>query len=384
MRITHLCLAGTITDGWTYQENLITKYHKKMGHDVSIITSNWIYDANYKPLKSLENDYINSDGVHVIRLQIKNKDSLSYKFKRYSGIEQSLDTLNPDVLFIHGCQFLDIDVIVKYLKNHNSIRVYIDNHADFSNSATNPISRYLLHGIIWKKRANLIEPYVKKFYGVLPARVNFLINVYHLPKEKVELLVMGVDDDIAKVSLSKETKMKTRKKYGINDKDLLVVSGGKIDKAKWQTLLLMDAFKNINIENAKLVIFGPVIEELKTDVIEKCNDHIQYIGWLDSKDSTDLFAAADLVVFPGRHSVFWEQVAGMGIPMVCKHWEGTTHIDVGGNAAFLYEDSEKEIESCLKKILGNEHELKNMKEVAINKAAKVFSYQEIAKKSIDS
>ena len=41
----------------------------------------------------------------------------------------------------------------------------------------------------------MINPYVNKFYGVLPARVDFLINEYKLPKNKVELLVMGADDD---------------------------------------------------------------------------------------------------------------------------------------------------------------------------------------------
>ena len=43
--------------------------------------------------------------------------------------------------------------------------------------------------------------------------------------------------------------------------------------------------------------------------------------------------------------MFWEQVAGMGIPMVCKYWEGTTHVDCGGNVKFLYRDSVEEIKS---------------------------------------
>ena len=43
MKIVHVCLAGIgVTDGWTYQENLLTKYHKKLGHDVTIITSQWV------------------------------------------------------------------------------------------------------------------------------------------------------------------------------------------------------------------------------------------------------------------------------------------------------------------------------------------------------
>lgn len=383
MKITHLCLAGTITDGWTYQENLISKYHKKLGLEVSIITSNWIFDNNHKAIKAPESDYYNSDGIRIIRLQIKNKDSLDYKFKRYSGVSEALENLAPDILFIHGCQFLDIQVIVKYLKKNRSVRLYIDNHADFSNSATNFLSRYILHGIIWKYYAHMIEPYAIKFYGVLPARVEFLKNVYKLPAEKVELLVMGVDDELAASALSEETRKETRDRYGIGIDELLIVSGGKIDKAKWQTLLLMDAFNNLCNENAKLIIFGPIVDELKEEVLSKCNDKVQYIGWLNSKDSTNLFGAADLVVFPGRHSVFWEQVAGLGIPMICKYWDGTTHVDVGGNVVFLKEDSQNEIEQVLNSIIGNREVLQEMKTIAQTKAKRFFSYYEIAKKSID-
>ena len=37
-----------------------------------------------------------------------------------------------------------------------------------------------------------------------------------------------------------------------------------------------------------------------------------------SKDSYDYFEASDLVVFPGCHSVMWEQVTGQGKPMLVK------------------------------------------------------------------
>ena len=32
MKIVHICLCGAMTDGFNYQENVITKYHKKMGY----------------------------------------------------------------------------------------------------------------------------------------------------------------------------------------------------------------------------------------------------------------------------------------------------------------------------------------------------------------
>lgn len=79
----------------------------------------------------------------------------------------------------------------------------MDNHSDFSNSARNWLSKNVLHKIVWRTMAKN-RTICKKFYGVLPARVDFLIDVYNLPKEKCELLVMGADDDLVKRTKSQK------------------------------------------------------------------------------------------------------------------------------------------------------------------------------------
>ena len=110
---------------------------------------------------------------------------------------------------------------------------------------------------------------------------------------------------------------------------------------------------------------------------------VQYIGWVDASQSYDLFAAADLVVFPGRHSVFWEQVTGQGIPMIVKDWPGTHHVDLGGNVLFLHEDSAKEIEEKIRQVAFDKEYYSKMKKVAEKKGMQVFSYREIAKRAIE-
>lgn len=383
MNITHLCLAGMITDGWTYQENLLISYHIKMGYDVSVITSQWVYETGSKLVKTKNNNYVSTEGAHYIRLPIKNRDKINNRFKRYTGIVEALDITQPDILFVHGLQFLDISIIANYIKAHSNIRLYVDNHSDFSNSGKNWLSKNVLHGIIWKHYAQLIETYTYKFYGVLPARVDFLKCVYGLPDEKCELLVMGADDEQVKEAAQPEMRKSVREKYEISDDDFLVVTGGKIDKWKTQTLLLMKAIQNINKENVKLIVFGSVSQELQMQVQQLVDGvKVQYIGWIQSKDSYKYFGAADLAVFPGRHSVFWEQVTGQGIPMIVKDWPGTHHVDLGGNVKFLKEDSDKEIQSAIEQLLDNPDEYKKMKQVAMDKGMQVFSYKNIAKRAL--
>ena len=381
MKLVHLCLVGAYNEGWTYQENLLSKYHARLGYDVTLLCIPLEYNQGKLQVSS-ETDYVNRDGVHVIRMP--EKINIKNRIVFHKGVSQTLDRISPDILFIHGCQFWDIGEVTKYLKNHSNIAAYVDNHADFSNSATNWLTKNILHKRIWRYGANKIAPYVKRFYGVLPARVDFLTEVYHLPKEKCELLVMGADDELVEKAMQPEVRQKIRREYGIENKDFLIVTGGKIDQWKTQTLLLMEAVQKMKHNNVKLIVFGSVSDELKEKVRSLSDGKkVQYIGWIDADQSYNYFAASDLVVFPGRHSVFWEQVAGQGIPMIVKDWPGTHHVDLGGNVTFLEEDSVDEIMSKIIMIVNDTDRYVFMKKVAEKAGKKIFSYREIAKRAIE-
>lgn len=331
-----------------------------------------------------EKNYTNEDGVYIVRLPIKGGRHIHYRFKRYENLIESIQKLNPEILFIHGLSFLDISIIADFLKDHREIITYIDNHADFSNSATNWLSKNILHKMIWKYYAHKIEPYTKKFYGVLPARVDFLREVYDLPMEKCEFLSMGSDDELVEEAAKPEIRAKIRKKYGIQEDDFLIMTGGKIDQWKTQILLLMEAVQNVKETKVKLIVFGSVVSELKARVNALADGKkVQYIGWIGAKETYYFFSAADLVVFPGRHSVFWEQVAGQGIPMLVKDWPGTHHVDLGGNVGFLYRDDVNEMQEYIMKLINDSKLYETMAKCALDKRKKKFSYNYIAQKGIE-
>lgn len=385
MKIVHLCLGAFYPDNYSYQENMLPKFHKQQGHEVEVIASLETFDEHGNPTYYPDaKTYLNEYGIKVTRLLFRKPVSIYKKLKRYVGLYEALLSANPQLIFIHNCQFLDIDIVCRYLKQHKDVIVYVDNHADFSNSATNTLSRTILHGIIWKRCAQKISPYTKKFYGVLPARVDFLTEVYKLPKEKCELLVMGADDELVESASKQSVRKEIRGKYNIAQDDFLVMTGGKIDAFKTQTLLLMEAVHKIDNPKLKLIVFGSVTEDLM-DRVKTLADgvKVQYIGWVDAKDSYQYFASSDLVVFPGRHSVFWEQVAAQGIPMLCKKWDGTTHVDLGGNVHFLTEDSVDEVQSNIERLCSFSAEYAEMKKIAVEKGMKTFAYSDIAKRSIE-
>lgn len=382
MKILHIGFSP-VTDGWNYQDNLLPKYHYKLGHEVWYITGQWVWGDDGKLRRITESDYYNKDGVKIIRLPEKYDKPYTNKFKRFVNIYATISRIEPDVLFIHGCQFIDIKVIVKYLKKYPNVVAYVDNHADFSNSATNWLSKNILHRMIWKHYAQLILPYTKKFYGVLPARVDFLKDIYKIPKEKIKLLMMGVDDDLVGKARDFAVRQDLRNIYNISKDDFLIMTGGKIDLAKHQTLLLMQAVQEIPNDKVKLIVFGSVVEELRDTVLALADGKkVQYIGWVKAEDSLNHFSASDLVIFPGRHSVFWEQVVALGKPLIVKYWEGATHIDIGGNCGYLYDDSMEEIIAMICRLVDNPEQYNQMKLSAENMARSNFLYSGIAKNSI--
>ena len=314
MKVFHI-QPGAFYDGWTYQENLLTKWQHKNGHDVTVITTRWSVDA------------------------------------------QGNIGLVPE-----------------------------DRHADFSNSGRKWSLKFQAKRILGRTSiaSRRLIPYVKKFYGVLPARVDYLQYVYKIPAEKCELLLMGADDDLVAEAKQPEVRKELRTKYNIAPDDFLVMTGGKIDTAKTQTLFLMEAVRNIASPKVKLIVFGPVVPELKVRFDSLIDGKtVQYVSYVEGRETCKYFASSDLVVFPGRHSVFWEQVTGLGIPMLCKKWAGTTHVDLGGNVRFLTHDSTSEIQGEIQRLVASPEEYRHMKSVAEQEGIKVFSYRRIARQSLE-
>ena len=386
MKIVHIDFTGTFNETMSYQENIIPKYNAKDGHEVIMITTCYEWDNEGKVIYSPSVDKMMGNGVRLIRLEyvkIINK-FITSKIRRVNNFYMLLKQLCPDIIFVHGLQTFELLTVVKYIKRNPLKKLLIDNHADFSNSASNILSKYILHKIIWRYFANYAEPYTSKFYGVLPARVDFLINIYKLPRNKCELLIMGADDEKVFMSRNSNIRQQIRNELGISESDFLIITGGKIDIEKKQTITLLRAIHELNIPNVKLLLFGSIIKELKKEIDQFVdNKRIHYIGWINSEDVYNYFVASELAIFPGRHSVLWEQAVGTGIPCIFKYWIGTTHVDVSGNCKFLYSDQVEEIKTILREIFFDKEIYNGMKKVAEEAGIKKFSYREISKKSIE-
>ena len=382
MRILHICLANPYTPNFSYQENLLTKAQKKLGMEVYILANEEMYE-NSCLVFSKESNFINEDGIPVYRLPYLKliPIQLNKKLRIYPSVYKTIKKISPDVIFIHNPQFLSILSIVKYAKENPNVKIFVDSHTDFRNSAKSFISKTILHKILYKFCAKKILPFTTKFWGTLPTRVDFLHKVYNIPTNKIEFLPMGADDDMIVKHSSAQEKRDVKASFNFKDDDLVIVTGGKIDIAKIKILSLMEAVNKIERNNIKLLVFGSIDKKIKEKFESLCSNRVKYAGWANVDDAYKYFSIADLVIFPCLHSVYWEQVAGMGIPMVVKYMQGITHVDRGGNVKFLQDESVDEIKKTIENIFLNGR-LEYMKTVA-EQNKKFFSYRDIATRCIE-
>ena len=380
MKIVHLCLSCFFIDGYSYQENMLPKYHVKMGYDVTVIASLFTFnkDGIGEFLKGYS-EYDDNDGYHVIRLPYKSPIFINKTFRRYDSFANVLEREKPDLIFSHGISFGDSKVIVDYKRKHPDVIVFADNHADFINSAKNFLSRKILHPIIWRHFAKKLEPCLKKCYGVTPLRCRFLQEMYHLNPEIIDYLPMGVDDDSIPSNRA-EVRESIRKELAISQTDIVIFTGGKIDRLK-NTHVLLDALKKINNMKVHLIICGtltPEMEFLKQKIDSISNIH--YLGWCNAERVMNCMVASDIACFPGTHSTLWEQSVGVGLPIICKRWDEMDHVNVNGNCIFLQDDSIEELYETLNYAIENAN-LEILRQKAIV-ASERFLYSKISKRAI--
>ena len=382
MKILHISPCAPYNDYWGYQENLLPKYQKKLGHDVTLIITN-LTQKDGKWVETDCGDYVLDDGVRVIR-----KARRTHFIKAYGNIRSKMDVfeelkeLKPDFIFYHGLVSATIFDVAKYKKKINPRCVIVqDNHLDYNiGIRSTGIKNFLVKSYYRSLNRRSIK-YVDRVYGVTPWRKLYAQKFFGIPAEKTDVLIMGADEEKIDFDNRNAIRERIRNEYSVKDDDFLIVTGGKID-AKKKIHLLMQACAEI--PGVRLIVFGSVQNDIKEEfysLLEK-NENVTYIGWIDSDRVYDYFFAADLAFFPGQHSVLWEQACASKIPCVFEKWDGMDHVDNGGNSKFVVSESAAQLREMVVSLKYTD-EYKKMKAVAESDATNIYLYSEIAKKSLE-
>ena len=139
----------------------------------------------------------------------------------------------------------------------------------------------------------------------------------------------------------------------------------------------------INREDVKLLIFGQIQEEMKSLFEKEETSSIIEIGWVQSDLVYQYFYAADLVVFPGLHSVLWEQAVASGVPCAFSKMDGFEHVLVNHNCILMDGKDAEYYESMIKEQIDNPIQFEALKRGAESPAIEQFYYSRIARQVLE-
>ena len=190
---------------------------------------------------------------------------------------------------------------------------------------------YPLHFHIYKKISSLIERYClnkmneKARFTAVSTQVCKELEEIGISKQKITYISNGVDTKLFKPSAS-DDKKSLRKKFGIPEEDLIILSLGRLTEAK-QPQKLIEVFSLIEkeIKDVTLVIAGKgeLLGKTKDFVKQKKLNNVIFLGYVDhEKEAPDLYACSDYYImaskYEGQPLTLLEAMAS-GLPCIASN-----------------------------------------------------------------
>lgn len=377
MIIVHIDFTGTFNEEMNYQENLLPRVNVQHGHTVYFLTTCYRWNQDTEE-KTVPGRYELKDGVRLIRIPFMRLgfEFLEKKLRAVNGLERILQELSPDVIMIHCAQTLACYPVMRYIKKHANVRLYVDSHTDFNNSANTFFSREILHRIVYKPIVRKLESFVDSFLCCTYECMVFMQEMYGISERKLELFSLGGLVPGDQEYMRRRNKIRTL--YNITPGEVLIVHSGKMDEMK-KTVELVRAFNSLQTnDSARLLLLGAMDEYVKENIetIINDNDRIQYLGWKTGEEVTDYLCACDLYCQPGSQSATMQNAACCRSALLLYPHASYTYL-MGNDAAFWAED-EDEIRQTLSHAINCQDLLKEKTKQAFEVATEKLDYNRLA------
>jgi len=372
----------------TYQENELAQMHEKLGHEVTIITSEKLSSSSYIDaswIKNLKNspEKDKPAGYRIIRLPVKYK--INFRFWRLKYLYETLSEIKPDLIFFHGITSFSLLDAAEYKRKNPSVKLVVDSHSDHYNSGRGFLSKEIFHKCIYRNTIRKTSKEIDIYYYLSPNIKNFMQEMYLLDDSKLKYLPRGGVVENLNIENADAIRYMIREQLDIPQNAIVLVSGGKLDYKK-KTHNLLEAVNRLNNPDVYLIVFGSIDSKYQK-IIEpyvKKHSNIRLIGWIHSKDVHKYFFASDIACFPGRHSVLWEEAICCGLPLIVKDWyNGMYYLNVKNNVILIKDSDTLYIEEALRKLIDDPLLLNVMKVNAQTFGREFFSYRRIAQSIID-
>ena len=376
LRILHIGLLSHFTEGMTYQDNMLTDIHCLDGNEVLYVSDNRIF-VNGKLVEVPEEKLTLNNSLQLIRVKYDKviNSFVSKKIQKVTSLKNIIYTFKPDKILYHGVCGSELITVAGYKKNHPDIKLYVDCHADFHNTAKTLISKIAykyIHGYFIKQAL----PYIDKIFYVTPESKEYLQKMYKIDENLMEWFPLGgivFDDE----NYHQKRSIK-RAELGLKKGDILFIHSGKMDISK-KTIDILIAFSKVKSPNFRLAIIGAFQESIweiaKTYI--NSDKRIVFLGWKNADELLSYLCAADIYIQPGTQS------ATMQNALCCRCgvlvYPYPSYISLIKENGFFIKNSQ-DIENVLRQIQKTPKIIGVMKKKSEFMSKKFLDYKIIAKR----
>lgn len=367
-----------------YQVNVLSKVLVEHGHEVIIVAAENmdIFPTSLTGFFGIENIkerdawYETTFNVKIVR--VKARGYYSGRTFYTSEIYSLVDSLHPDLLFIHGNDTL-IGMSYTQRASKLSFPIILDSHM-LSIASHNRLSTvfkkvysHFIAPIINRQRLNVIrvqdDPYVISELGI--------------DEELAPYLGFGTDKGL--FHPDDERKKMLRRELGISQEDTVILYAGKLDESKGGMLLARAIERSFGTDSLTIVIAGNTSGE-KADELESAfsssENRIIRLPTHKYPELPDLYQMADLALYPAQCSLSFYDVQASGLPVVV---DDSTAVNINrvssGNGIVFQAGSASSLHGAIASYLSMESDEKNeMKDRSLAYIGERFSYDNVARR----
>lgn len=370
-----------------YQESILPKYHARHGHEVHVITSDRYakvphYDSSWRPLlgpRFLGAKTETSHAVTVHRLpgSMEHRNRILLR-----GLHAELQFIRPDVIFGHGTTNYTAFQLARSARKL-ATPLFLDCHMLFTVQDKSNLGR-IFYRTLRTATSKLLTPHVNRFFGVAEEACDFLHRAQGIPRDKIQLLPLGLDTDVFSPRPVEASSL--RSGLGINENAILVMQTGKLtpDKAPH---LLSAAIAPLMLSDPRvhLVFVGGGSPEYMDAIFRpftraEARSRVHQVPLVSAKMLSSYFSAADIVVFPGGSSLSCIEAAGCSATVVMTDLPaGRSRADNGLGVTFPDGDVEQ-LRGLLRTLMHDRGKRLSVGEIAYTSVVQTLSYDSIARR----
>lgn len=315
------------SDGMGYTENILPRVFASMGHDVTVIASNYQVYGNTPSYRENYESFLGPNKCPAGRYAVD-----GYRLLREPGLEcrgyiripklrSLLKEIDSDVVQYGTAASLDV-VLSLFDTSRRSKVVFTECHQHSSISWRSSgrslsaglrslgyfLTRTLPVGLAHLRTAGCI--------AISPDCVDTAINLYGIRKSRVTLLPLGTDTDLMRPAASAsdlERVKQIRGAHGFSANDIVVIYTGRFSTEK-NPLLAARAIESLRRLNYPIrgLFVGSGAQKEQIEACEGC----VVVSFMKYIDLAELYRSADIGVWPRQESMSMLDALATGIPII--------------------------------------------------------------------